>query len=123
LPLHIDADAYAHTDTESRKILNSPGSSVDVPGLAEFFIEGDGANDLSHGNYEKAISDYSEAIKLDPKGAQAYNGRGIANYQIAGSTGDSTDPYDKAIKDFNDAIRLNPNNADAYHYRGMIVRW
>jgi Flp pilus assembly protein TadD len=31
-----------------------------------------------HGNFEKAISDYNEAIRLDPKSALAYVGRGNA---------------------------------------------
>jgi tetratricopeptide (TPR) repeat protein len=69
------------------------------------------------GDYDRAISDYNEAIRLDPtgecgtgkKGAAYYN-RGIAYYY----KGD----YDKAISDYNEAIRLNPKYDAAYNNRG-----
>jgi tetratricopeptide (TPR) repeat protein len=61
-------------------------------------------------DYDKAISDFNEAIRLDPNYARAYNNRGIVY-------GDKKE-YDKAISDFNEAIRLDPNSAMAYDNRG-----
>jgi tetratricopeptide (TPR) repeat protein len=61
-------------------------------------------------DYDKAISDFTEAIRLDPNYAQSYNNRGIA---YAGNK-----EYDKAISDFTEAIRLNPNYAESYFNRG-----
>ena len=58
------------------------------------------------GDHDKAIADFSEAIRLDPKRADAYYGRGTAY----GHKGE----YDKAIADYSDAIRLAPPKADAY---------
>lgn len=64
------------------------------------------------GQLNRAIESYSEAIKLDPNNADAYNNRGIAY----GKKGE----HDLAIKDFNKAIDLNPNSANAYGNRGNV---
>ena len=61
------------------------------------------------GDQDKAIADYTEAIRLDPKYADAYNRRADA-YEIDGE-------YDKAIADFTAAIRLNPKDANLYRSR------
>jgi tetratricopeptide (TPR) repeat protein len=63
------------------------------------------------GNYDRAISDYTEAIRLKPNYAKAYYNRGNA-YREKGD-------YDRAISDYNEAIRLNPKDANAYHSRGV----
>ena len=64
----------------------------------------------SKGDYDKAIADFTEAIRLNPKIAKAYNNRGLA-YENKGD-------YDKAIADCTEAIRLDPKFAEAYHNRG-----
>ena len=55
------------------------------------------------GQYDKAISDYSKAIEINPKYAKAYNNRGIA-HAIRGQ-------YEKTISDYNKAIEINPRYA------------
>ena len=62
------------------------------------------------GNYQSAIADYNEAIRLDPNLVYAYNGRGHAKRRINDFRG--------AITDYNEAIRLDPNLAYAYNGRG-----
>jgi tetratricopeptide (TPR) repeat protein len=62
-----------------------------------------GMDSLSLLQHDKAIGDYSEAIRLDPNYANAYCGRGIAYYEV--------ENYDKAISDYSEAIRLDPNLA------------
>src|SRR5437899_11554527 len=54
---------------------------------------------LSTRNYDRAIDDYNEAIRLDPKFAIGFNNRGLA-YLREGR-------IDRAIEDFDKAIRLN----------------
>jgi Tfp pilus assembly protein PilF len=59
-------------------------------------------------DYDRAIAEFTEAIRIDPNDAEAYFRRG-AGY---GSTGD----YDQAVKDFTEAIMINPNDADAKNF-------
>jgi lipoprotein NlpI len=62
------------------------------------------------GDDDRAISDYNQAISLDPKYVSAYNNRGNA-YKNKGN-------YDRAIADYSEAIRLNPDYVLAYKNRG-----
>jgi tetratricopeptide (TPR) repeat protein len=66
------------------------------------------------GDYDKAISDHNEAIRLDPKNANAYINRGLT-YEDKGD-------YDKAISDHNEAIRLDPKKVGAYFNRGLAYQ-
>jgi len=63
------------------------------------------------GDYDNAITDTSESIKLNPNDAIAYGTRGAA-YK-------GKKDFDSAVMDFNEAIRLDPNNAPAYGNRGL----
>jgi tetratricopeptide (TPR) repeat protein len=63
---------------------------------------------------DRAIADYSEAIKINPKDALAYDNRGTA-WRDNGDRG-------RALADYNIAINLDPNNAAAYNNRGNIRR-
>ena len=67
-------------------------------------------NSNDKGDYDRAIQNYDEAIRLDPKSADAFAGRGSA-YLLKGD-------YDLAIQDYNEAIRLNPKSASAFNGRG-----
>lgn len=55
------------------------------------------------GNHDRAIPDYTEAIRLNPQYAHAFMNRG-ASYR-------SKHDYDRAMADANEAIRLNPQMA------------
>jgi tetratricopeptide (TPR) repeat protein len=66
----------------------------------------------SEGQLDKAIADFGEAIRLDPKFAQPYISRGLSWFLKK--------QYDKAIADFDEAIRLDPKNARAYVSRGLV---
>jgi len=62
--------------------------------------------------YDKAIDDFSEAIRLNPKDAIAFGNRGNAY--------DSKQEFDKAIADYSEAIRIDPKRALAFALRGMV---
>ena len=61
--------------------------------------------------YDKAIADFTEAIRLVPKTAGNYFWRAIC-FGVKGE-------HDKAIADFTETIRLDPKMAVAYHNRGL----
>jgi len=64
-----------------------------------------GTANYGKGDYTKAITDFSQAIKLKPDYAVAYNNRGLVYYKKG--------EYKKAIADFSQAIKLNPNYENA----------
>lgn len=63
-------------------------------------------------DYDRALADFNEAIRLDPKLAAAYYRRG----NIYANKGD----YDRAIAEYSKAIQIDPKLVDAYYKRGMV---
>ncbi len=124
LPIGLDDKAYPGTfvflnpkvpqDVESNfaKLIQSKGQLPvnEIPRSSEFYYQ-QGLSEYKNKDYNKAITDYSEAIRLNPSYTLAYNNRGKAYSALK--------QYDKAISDCNDAIRIDPNHAKAYNTRGI----
>ncbi len=68
----------------------------------------------SKGQWDRAIADYSEAIRLKPDDAQIFNNRGNAHYYNG--------QLDRAIEDYDEAVRLQPDLAEAFGNRGNVYR-
>jgi tetratricopeptide (TPR) repeat protein len=94
--------------------------------------------------YDLAISDYSQAIRLDPNYTTIYFKRGLAYYKKRdydhavrdysetirldpkdvfalynrGRAYQAKQDYDHAVRDYNETIRLDPKDAYAFYYRG-----
>ena len=64
------------------------------------------------GQYQHAIEDYNETIRLKPDLASAYYNRGFV-YSTLGK-------YQRAVEDFNEAIRRKPDDANSYNNRGGV---
>ncbi len=64
------------------------------------------------GDYDKAIPDYNEAIRLDATYVPAYINRGI----VRAAMGDNK----KAMADYNVAVMLDPGSSLAYVNRGLL---
>jgi tetratricopeptide (TPR) repeat protein len=62
--------------------------------------------------YELALSDYNNAIDINPNDATAYLGRGVLYSDLR--------KYDLALSDFSKAIEINPNLAQAYLGRSIL---
>ena len=64
------------------------------------------------GDWDRAIRDFSETIKLDPNDALAYSHRGTIwsrKHEVA-----------SAIDDLTEAIKLDPKSSCSYYNRGVI---
>jgi tetratricopeptide (TPR) repeat protein len=111
------------------------------------FNSGNAAKNMSQ--YDRAMTEYTAALKLDPNNALVYNNRGAAYenkgmydraiedynqalrldsnfvnaYSNRGNTYTSKGMYDHAIADCSHALRLNPNFAPAYNNRGLAYWW
>ena len=68
-----------------------------------------GLNYNHKGEYDRAILDLNEALRLDPGMASAYNNRGWS-YNEKGE-------YDRGLDDLNHALRLNPKMLHGYTNR------
>ena len=66
----------------------------------------------AEGEYDKAISCFTKALKARRKSPEAYCNRGIAYYEKGN--------YDRAIPDFEKAIELSPEFVDAYYNRAVV---
>jgi len=98
------------------------------------------------GEYEKAINDFTQAIKISPEFEKGYYNRAntyfymkeyekaindythtleinpnfIYAYYNRGSVYGTIGEYEKALNDFNQALNININYADAYLGRGIV---
>jgi tetratricopeptide (TPR) repeat protein len=61
--------------------------------------------------YDNAIIEYTEAVRISPKYARYYSRRATTYH--------SKCQYDKALSDFSEAIRLDPNDAFSFLFRGQ----
>ena len=62
--------------------------------------------------FQNAIAEYNEAIRLKPDAANSYFSLGQAYVDLG--------QYEQAMTNFNEAIRLKPDFADAYNSRGSV---
>ncbi|MBU6344395.1 MAG: tetratricopeptide repeat protein [Cyanobacteria bacterium REEB494] len=87
--------------------LNSPQSARD------FYARG--ITKLDQFSYKESLDDFDQAIKIDPKYAEAYFKRGYALSWLR--------RYEEALLDFNQVIALDPNYLDGYLNRGWTYIW
>jgi tetratricopeptide (TPR) repeat protein len=62
-------------------------------------------------DYDKALADFTEAIRLEPGSPEYYVDRGWVWH--------TTGKYDKAVADYNKAVQLDASYASAFLYRGL----
>ena len=72
-----------------------------------------GTGSFRQEGHDKAISDFNEAIRLDPDNPFTFGSRGFAWFRKR--------EYDKAVADFTEEIRLDPTSAIAIRSRGVAL--
>ena len=90
--------------------MTSPAPPFLADTAEEFLRQGN--KNRSEGYINDAIGNYTQAIELNPRFAEAYVGRG--NAYMDG------EEYESAIADYSDALRLNPDDAVAYFNRASV---
>ena len=105
LPLFMYAN---HVTLAFQSVATSPPASV-IP-ADEAINRGKAAT--AREDWDSAITEFTEAVRLDPKHTEAYYGRGVAY--------EGKCNYDKAIADYDEAVRLDPNKATAFCNRGRV---
>jgi tetratricopeptide (TPR) repeat protein len=94
-----------------KKAISSP--PVTLVTAQDFFEQGD--YDYEQGNCDKAIADYTQAINLNQKVAEAYNNRAYV-YMVKKD-------YSAALSDLNQALELRPAYVNALMNRGDIYNY
>ena len=99
---------------ENEKVIDLATKLIEhaMPGENTIIFEIRGRAHAIRGEYDKAIADFTEAIRLNTKSAEAYCGRGIIYLE----KGD----LDNAIADISEAIRLDPKFPQGYYNRGNV---
>ncbi len=110
---------YIPPPDELRLVPSQPEPSIYIPVLTALDDHQRGWNAKRTGNYDQAITNYTQAladlnkaIELDPEDPGAYNNRGV----VYARTGE----YNKALADYNYALKLDPSSIHAYVGRGMV---
>jgi tetratricopeptide (TPR) repeat protein len=106
----IPTQDITHAEQIIRNTINQAAPTEEELNAEQFCLRGYKKDE--EGDIDGAITDYNQAIKLNPNFAEAYNNRGIARRNKS--------DIDGAITDYNQAIKLNPNFAEAYNNRGNI---
>ena len=106
--LQVDYQQRYQSVEEVLEDLNLPSQSISTKNTADYYNEG--IEKYNNQDYQEAIEDFTQAIKINSNYAEAYLKRGNARYYL----GD----YQGTIEDYNQAIIINPNYAEAYNSRG-----
>ena len=72
-----------------------------------------GSGQVQQGNYDGALKDYSQAIKLDPKNVVTLVNRASLHRRHR------NDP-DRALADYNEAVRVGPKDPSGYTGRALV---
>jgi len=100
------ASVVAPTPTPYAAMTPTPS----VGTLSAWYYLDRAVKDAGNENWEGAIADYTEAIRLEPNNPSGFGGRGTAYNYLK--------QYRKAVSDFTEAIRLEPDFTSAYWSRG-----
>lgn len=99
-------EGYSKEITDNIKALKLDPKNVDIISNLENSFYGRGIINEYLNEYSKALLDYSEAIKINPKSSFTYYLHGFLNYNLK--------EYSKAITDFKKAIEYDSSQVGLY---------
>ena len=91
-------------------VLIQSGTEADAALARAYNNRGVAYSDLN--DFDRAVPDFDQALKLNPSYALAFSSRGSAYYRKK--------DYDRAIKDYDQALRLKPDDAFYFDSRGNV---
>jgi lipoprotein NlpI len=103
-PTTPDNSSSSQSQSSTTEEITNPETAADY--------ENRGFARQAKGDFDGAISDYNQALTLDPNDAVASYRRGLARQ----SKGDWAD----AASDYSQVLTINPENADAFSNRGFV---
>ncbi|KAF3889500.1 MULTISPECIES: tetratricopeptide repeat protein [Nostocales] len=71
-----------------------------------------GEEKAKKGDYQGAIAEFNQFLRLNPRGFKAYYGRGLARQKLGDKKG--------AMADFDLYLQFHPNDSEAHYYRGLL---
>lgn len=107
-PKELFEKSWVTQDSTEKRILRQKIVEVSPDSEYGFFCKG--WFKTEKGEYEDAITFYSNAVKLNNEFWQAY--------YLRGNTYGVLNDYSNALSDLNKALELNPNYGDGYFVRG-----
>jgi tetratricopeptide (TPR) repeat protein len=87
-------------------------SGGEAPGELSRDLNNRGGAYSAKGDYDLAITDLDQSIKLDSENAGAYINRG--------NSYGAKKEYDRALDDYGQALRIRPQDSGAYSARGNV---
>jgi tetratricopeptide (TPR) repeat protein len=90
-----------------------PAQPAAAPSMSAEAYFNRGCEYLDKRDFDRAIAEFTQAIRLNPNKAVYYGNRGVA-YNRKGD-------YDRAIADFTAVLRINPNDDEAVKYLALVL--
>jgi excisionase family DNA binding protein len=109
---YIAKEDYKSARKTIERAISSLALGTTIEGLVEAYFRLGWLYSVPSNDYDQALANYSQAIRLDPYYVMAYNNRGLVYEQ--------KDDPEQALADYNQAIRLNPSFGGAYVNRGNV---
>ncbi len=105
---------FTNTKTPPIVITRTQSTAPTVPALDADAYYNRGRSYYNKKDYDRAIAEYNQALRLDPNYVYAYNNRGLVYYNLK--------DYDRAIADYNQALKLDPHYTAAYNNRELAYK-
>ena len=108
------SEAAKNQDWDKAVDLFRKASAMDHKYTDELAVvyQGRGYGSLKNQQYQDAIQDFTEALKIKSNDTRVYEQRAAAEMKVY--------DYDKALADYSEASKLKPNEVRYYNYRAYI---